>query len=40
LLPTLLPLCVTALVAMPLGLVVFGRAEAYAKRVGILKRNG
>jgi ABC-2 type transport system permease protein len=40
LLPTLLPLCITALVAMPLGLVVFGRAEAYAKQVGILKRNG
>jgi ABC-2 type transport system permease protein len=40
LLSALLPLCLTALVAMPLGLVVFGRAEAYAKRVGILKRNG
>jgi ABC-2 type transport system permease protein len=40
LLPALLPLFLTALVAMPLGLVVFGRAEAYAKRIGILKRNG
>jgi ABC-2 type transport system permease protein len=40
LLPALLPLCLTALLSLPLGLVVFGRAEAHAKRVGILKRNG
>jgi ABC-2 type transport system permease protein len=37
---TLLPLGLTAVVALPLGLFVFSRAEAYAKRVGILKRNG
>jgi ABC-2 type transport system permease protein len=37
---TLLPLCLTAVVAIPLGLFAFARAEAYAKRVGILKRNG
>lgn len=36
----LLPLCLTAVVAIPLGLFVFARAEAYAKRQGILKRNG
>lgn len=40
LVPSLLPLLLTAGVAMPLGLFLFGRAERYAKRVGILKRNG
>ncbi len=36
----LLPLCLTAVVGIPLGLYIFGRAEAYAKRTGVLKRNG
>jgi ABC-2 type transport system permease protein len=36
----LVPLCLSALVSIPLGLFVFGRAEAYAKRAGVLKRNG
>lgn len=36
----LLPLCLTAVVAIPLGLFIFARAEAYAKRNGVLKRNG
>lgn len=40
LLTHMLPLMLTALVAVPLGLWAFARAEAYAKRVGILKRNG
>ncbi len=38
--PALLPLCLTAVVSIPLGFIIFARAEAYAKRVGILKRNG
>lgn len=40
LLTHLLPLAITAVVAIPLGLWAFSRAETYAKRVGILKRNG
>ncbi len=36
----ILPLALTAVVAIPLGLYVFGRMEHYAKRTGILKRNG
>ncbi len=40
LLPALLPLCLTALIAIPMGLFIFGQAEAYAKRNGVLKRNG
>lgn len=36
----LLPLCVTAMVAIPLGIIIFTRAETYAKQTGILKRNG
>lgn len=36
----LLPLCLTAIISIPLGLFIFMRAEAYAKRTGILKRNG
>ncbi|NJK80116.1 MAG: ABC transporter permease [Chloroflexaceae bacterium] len=40
LVPALLPLLVTAALAIPLGLYVFGLAERHAKRVGILKRNG
>lgn len=38
--PALGPLGLTALVTVPLGLSFFGWAEAYAKRTGILKRNG
>ncbi len=33
-------LLVMAAVLIPLGLWVFGQAEAYAKRAGLLKRNG
>lgn len=40
LVPVLVPLSLTALIGMPLGLFIFSRAENYAKRVGILKRNG
>lgn len=36
----LLPVCMTAVVAIPLGLYIFAQAEAYAKRTGVLKRNG
>lgn len=39
-LPSLLPLALTTVVAVPLGLFVFARAEEYSKRTGILKRNG
>ncbi|NJP05648.1 MAG: ABC transporter permease [Chloroflexaceae bacterium] len=40
LVPTFIPLVLTAAVAIPLGFAVFGQAEAYAKRAGLLKRNG
>lgn len=36
----LLPVCLTAVVTIPLGLLIFARAEAYARRTGVLKRNG
>jgi ABC-2 type transport system permease protein len=36
----LLPLAVMAVVFIPLGVFVFGRAERYAKRTGKLKRVG
>ena len=36
----LLPLAVMAVVFIPLGVFVFGRAERYAKRTGKLKRAG
>lgn len=36
----LLPVCLTALLGIPLGLLIFNRAERYAKRTGVLKRNG
>ena len=36
----LLPLSVMAVVFIPLGVYVFGRAERYAKRTGKLKRVG
>ena len=36
----LLPLAVMAVVFIPLGAWTFGRAEAYAKRTGKLKRVG
>jgi ABC-2 type transport system permease protein len=40
LMSALLPVCLTALVSIPLGLFIFTRAERYAKRTGVLKRNG
>ena len=36
----IVPLIVMAIVFIPLGAWVFGRAEAYAKRTGKLKRVG
>ena len=38
--PLVLPLLVMGVVAVPLGVWIFGRAERYAKRTGKLKRNG
>jgi len=38
--PFVLPLLAMGLVAVPLGVWIFGRAERYAKRTGKLKRNG
>ncbi len=38
--PHILPLIGTAIVLIPLGLKVFGLAEAYCKRTGRLKRSG
>jgi len=40
LVPLLVRLLVMAIVLIPMGLWVFGQAEAYAKRAGLLKRNG
>jgi ABC-2 type transport system permease protein len=40
LVPFVLPLLLTGAITVPLGLYVFTRAERYAKRTGILKRNG
>ena len=34
------PLIITGLVSVPLGVLIFQRAERYAKRTGRLKRNG
>ena len=34
------PLVIMAIVLIPLGIFVFGRAEQYAKRTGKLKRVG
>ena len=36
----LLPLAVMAVIFIPLGVWVFGKAERYAKRTGKLKRVG
>ncbi len=36
----ILPLLAMGLVALPLGVYIFSRAERYAKRTGKLKRNG
>jgi ABC-2 type transport system permease protein len=38
--PQVLPLLFMGVVAVPLGVWIFGRAERYAKRTGKLKRNG
>jgi ABC-2 type transport system permease protein len=34
------PLIITGVISVPLGVVIFRRAERYAKRTGRLKRNG
>ncbi len=39
-LPQFLPLIITAVILIPLGLAVFGLAETYCKRHGKLKRSG
>jgi ABC-2 type transport system permease protein len=38
--PTILPLLITGVIMIPLGLYAFTRAEHYAKATGKLKRNG
>ena len=40
LLPVVVTLAVIGAVMMPIGLLVFGMGENYAKRAGLLKRNG
>jgi len=40
LVPNIVPLLLTGVVTIPVGLYVFMRAERYAKRTGRLKRNG
>jgi len=35
-----LPLLAMGVIALPLGVYIFGKAERYAKRTGKLKRNG
>jgi ABC-2 type transport system permease protein len=40
LLPYIVPLLITGVVTIPVGIYVFMRAERYAKHTGILKRNG
>lgn len=40
LLPTVLALTVMGLIAIPVGLFIFGQAERYAKQTGRLKRTG
>ena len=40
LLPYIIPLLITGVVAIPTGLYAFTRAERYAKQTGKLKRNG
>ena len=39
-LPTILPLVISGVVTVPLGVFIFTLAERYAKRTGKLKRNG
>jgi ABC-2 type transport system permease protein len=38
--PYIWPTLIMGLIAIPLGLWVFGQAERYAKRTGKLHRNG
>jgi ABC-2 type transport system permease protein len=38
--PSLLPILVLGFLAVPIGIVIFGWAERYAKRTGRLKRSG
>jgi ABC-2 type transport system permease protein len=40
LVPYIIPLLITGVITIPVGLYVFMRAERYAKRTGRLKRNG
>jgi ABC-2 type transport system permease protein len=40
LVPYIVPLLITGVITIPVGLYVFTRAERYAKRTGRLKRNG
>jgi ABC-2 type transport system permease protein len=38
--PSILPLLLTGVIMIPVGLYTFSRAERYAKVTGKLKRNG
>jgi len=38
--PSLLPIIVLGALAVPIGIVIFGWGERYAKRTGRLKRSG
>lgn len=38
--PNIVPLLITGVITIPIGLLVFTRAERYAKTTGKLKRNG
>jgi ABC-2 type transport system permease protein len=40
LVPFIVPLLITGVISIPLGLMIFMRAERYAKATGRLKRNG
>jgi ABC-2 type transport system permease protein len=40
LMPAIVPVLITGVITIPTGLYVFMRAERYAKRTGVLKRNG
>jgi ABC-2 type transport system permease protein len=39
-LPVIVPLLITGVITIPVGLYAFMRAERYAKATGKLKRNG
>jgi ABC-2 type transport system permease protein len=40
LMPVIIPLLITGVITIPVGLYAFMRAERYAKQTGKLKRNG